>query len=85
MKQRATISLIAALGVLLAPFAGSAQLATPDVQDPLMADFLSATPAAPPAMVKARQHFFGAENVKAPYWTAGSSPTRPSGTCKRTK
>ena len=30
-----------------------------------MADFLSATPAAPPALVKARQHLFGAENVNA--------------------
>jgi len=63
MKRKATISLIVALGVFFAPFAGSAQLATPEVQDPLMADFLSATPAAPPSLVQARQHFFGAENV----------------------
>lgn len=58
MKIPVVLVLVAMLVVAIITPA-TAQLTT----DPLMAAFLASTPPAPPALVKARQHFFGAENV----------------------
>src|SRR5687767_11793947 len=58
MRCRTPI-VLAALAALLAAIPAAAQLAT----DPLTAQFLASEPPAPSSLVKARQHFFGAENV----------------------
>ena len=57
-KVLASLAAATLMSVTLAGPA-TAQLTT----DPLMAQFLATTPLAPPALVSARQHFFGAENV----------------------
>ena len=59
MKPRALTLLAVLLAGWLAPTLAAAQLELPD----LTAQFLATEPAAPPELVKARQHFFGAENV----------------------